>query len=150
MSSKKRANERREQRERRQKITNLALLGAGLVFVAYFVYITGRPAEPLANDEILAMGAEIYTENCIACHGEQGEGHVLARAPALDGSEHAWHHADGNLQDQITQGGVDMPGFGDKLTTQEIQAVVRYFQTWWSQEQIDAQQKNSQLNPFQN
>ena len=63
-------------------------------------------------------------------------------------SEHAWHHADGQLQLLITNGGQVMPSFGVKLTNDEIIAVIRYFQTWWTQNQLDSQQSLSEQDPL--
>jgi mono/diheme cytochrome c family protein len=66
----------------------------------------------------------------------------------LDNSEHAWHHPDGQIQELTINGGNMMPAFGDKLGDEEIKAVIRYLQTWWTAEQFAAQQKAGQSNPF--
>ncbi|NOX63906.1 MAG: cytochrome c [Chloroflexi bacterium] len=103
-----------------------------------------------ADDELIALGKQVYEQNCAACHGPQGEGHAaVEEAPALNETEHAWHHPDGQIQELITNGGQIMPAFGDQLSREEIIAVVRYIQTWWEPEQLRAQQQQSRQYPFQ-
>lgn len=133
---------------RNQRVWNWLLIVLALAAVVYFVYLANRPAKPLASAQIIALGAEVYTENCASCHGDQGQGHLVEPAPALDNSEHAWHHPDGQIQDLIINGGSMMPSFGDKLGNEEIEAVIRYIQTWWTADQLSAQQEASQNNPI--
>ena len=98
----------------------------------------------------MSVGAQVYADYCAACHGPNGEGRTeIAAAPALDSSEHAWHHADGQLQQIILDGGQTMPAFRDTLSNQEVIAVVRYFQTWWADGQLQSQQSLSAQIPFQ-
>lgn len=118
-----------------------------LVLLAWRGNLTG--STNTAEDR-LVLGAQVYAEYCAACHGLNGEGHaeVLA-APALDASEHAWHHPDGQLQQLILEGGQDMPSFRERLTDEEIIAVIRYFQTWWAPGQLQSQQSISEQWPLQ-
>lgn len=98
---------------------------------------------------MVALGRQVYAESCASCHGAQGEGHAeLIQAPALDETEHAWHHADGQLQDLLTNGGALMPAFGDQLTDEEMLAVISYIQTWWTADQLASQQRASESYPF--
>ena len=130
---------------------NIIIVGIALVLLAVYInWVSSQPTEPLAGKDIITLGEQVYKESCAACHGEQGEGHAaLAQAPALDDSEHAWHHADGQLQELINIGGVDMPSFSDKLSNEEVIAVIRYFQTFWRADQVSAQQAKSAENPMQ-
>ena len=97
----------------------------------------------------ITRGGKLYQQNCAVCHGENGEGHAaLAQAPALNESEHAWHHPDGQLQEIIQNGGVEMPSFEETLENDEIKAVIRYFQTFWRPDQLQVQQANSTQYPF--
>ncbi len=124
-----------------------ALIIVGLVLLAQF---DGQaPTKVAASDEVVALGSEVYANTCAACHGEQGEGHVLPEAPALDETEHAWHHPDGQIQDLIKNGGKVMPALGDQLTDEEIVAVIRYIQTWWTPDQLSQQQARSVQYPLQ-
>ena len=153
MSSKadRRQARRAKAAERQKRRASLGWVLAIIVFLAsaYFVWTESRPAEPLADAETIALGQQVYAQNCLSCHGFEGEGHAdLIQAPALDETEHAWHHPDGQLQELLTTGGTLMPAFGDELTDEEIVAVIRYIQTWWTADQIASQQQASQSYPF--
>jgi mono/diheme cytochrome c family protein len=143
---------RRAQAATKRRWRNVAggLLVAVLIAAGvFFVWTQSRPAEPLAEAATLAVGQQVYADKCASCHGSQGEGHAdLDQAPALDETEHAWHHPDGQLQELVTNGGTLMPAFGDQLTDTEILAVIRYIQTWWTADQIDSQQQASESYPF--
>ncbi len=131
------------------------IIAAGAVLllaVVALAFAAGDGAEQRqvnADDEIIALGKQVYEQNCAACHGQQGEGHVaVAEAPALNETEHAWHHPDGQIQQLIMEGGQIMPAFGDQLSREEIIAVVRYIQTWWTPDQLQRQQQQSRSFPF--
>jgi mono/diheme cytochrome c family protein len=128
---------------------NWLLLALVLASAAILAYLSIQSGEPIASAEVIALGAQVYGEACANCHGDQGQGHAFVeQAPALDNSEHAWHHPDGQIQDLIMNGGSMMPAFGDKLGDEEIKAVIRYFQTWWTAEQLATQQRASQSSPL--
>ena len=74
---------------------------------------------------------------------------MVPEAPALNDREHAWHHADGQLQRTILDGGQIMPPFRETLTTQDAAAIVRYIQTWWQAGQFASQQSVSASDPIQ-
>lgn len=151
MSSSKlqKRQERRAQRRRKTMFNGFVILLV-VVAAAYLVWAQSQPAEALAEPEMLASGQAVYTQYCASCHGDQGQGHVaLAEAPALNETEHAWHHPDGQLQALVSTGGTLMPAFGDQLDDTEIKAVIRYIQTWWLSAQLDSQQNASQSYPFE-
>lgn len=96
------------------------------------------------NAEIVAYGNGIFQQNCAVCHGSNAEGTREWKKtdengnyppPPLDGSAHAWHHPIAQLARSIREGGIKlggvMPPFGDKLSDQEILAVIAYFQSKW-------------------
>lgn len=128
----------------------LVMIGFLLVGAAiYFNWDSSKTSQPIADDETLRLGEAVFQQNCAVCHGENGEGHAaLAQAPALNESEHAWHHPDGQLQEIIQNGGVEMPSFEETLENDEIKAVIRYFQTFWRPDQLQVQQANSTQYPF--
>jgi mono/diheme cytochrome c family protein len=81
------------------------------------------------------------------CHGSNAEGtrdwkktdaNGNYPPPPLDGSAHAWHHPLAQLARSIKEGGIKlggvMPPFGDKLSDQEVLAVIAYFQSKWPDE----------------
>lgn len=152
MSRKLRAQRREKTRAaRRRRAIQLAIIGGFLVAAGgFFAWRLSLQAETTVPADTLSLGAAVYAENCAACHGPNGEGHAaMAAAPALDASEHAWHHADGQLQQIILEGGQSMPGFQGQLSNEEVLAVIRYFQTWWAPGQLQSQQSLSQQFPFE-
>ncbi len=104
--------------------------------------------EPLASAAQLQLGEQVYAQTCAVCHGADGQGHALPAAPALDDSEHAWHHPDAQIQQLILLGGPTMPALGDQLSPKEVVAVIRYIQTWWTPQQLEAQQELSRQYPL--
>jgi mono/diheme cytochrome c family protein len=102
----------------------------------------------------VALGAKIYAQNCAVCHGAKLEGQPNWRerlpngrlpAPPHDESGHTWHHPDDVLFG-ITKHGLgpyapqgyqsDMPAFGDKLTDDEIWAVLAFIASHWKDPQL--------------
>jgi mono/diheme cytochrome c family protein/uncharacterized membrane protein len=67
-------------------------------------------------------GMAIYESNCARCHGADGSG---GRGPSLQGL--ATEEPDRQFAiDQIVEGGGGMPAFGNRLTLEQINAVVDY------------------------
>lgn len=112
-----------------------------------------------ASPENLQQGAEIYSANCAACHGESGKGDgVMVRGlPAMDhtrmGSQlvHPPDFSDPQvllgaspalLQGKIIRGGMGtgMPYWGPILTSEEIDAVVAYLYhfAWQGQSNLNS------------
>ena len=87
--------------------------------------------------ETLSLGADLYSANCATCHGAQGEGQ--GNVPALNGSQHAWHHSDEQIISQIRQGGMAMPAVGADWSDEDVAAVVSYVKAWWTPQQRAAQ-----------
>lgn len=117
--------------------------------------INGLPvlsAPPQKNDPAqLALGKQVYADNCAGCHGDQAQGDANWRkrdadgfypAPPLNGSGHAWHHSLEMLKRTITsgspQGKGKMPAWRGKLTDKQIDAVIAWFQSNWPQPVYDA------------
>lgn len=124
------------------------------------------PLPTLDSDEV-ALGRQVYVEQCAACHGQNAEGqpnwqqpdaNTNMPAPPHDDSGHTWHHADGVLYEIIRDGFRDplkppgspltMPAFGDKLSDAEIRAVLTYFKSLWSEESRLYQWEATQQQPF--
>jgi mono/diheme cytochrome c family protein len=110
------------------------------------------PLPALDSDEI-ALGQEVYADNCAECHGESLEGEAewqqqnedsSFRSPPHDESGHTWHHGDKVLLESIVLGGVrlpdniggfsNMPAFGETLTEGEIAAVLIYIKSIWPED----------------
>ncbi len=99
------------------------------------------------NQAQVKKGALVFEKNCSSCHGENAEGTEDWKTPLADGAypppplngtAHSWHHAFSVLKRTIEEGGVPlggtMPGFKEKLTKEEKDAVIAYFQGFWSDE----------------
>lgn len=116
-----------------------------LVIIAFFVVagcgksenpnVNNTPAAPAAKatatpDEFAATRAT-FAKHCIECHGAQGEGgvktvdHVKLKVPSFSAG-HALKHADEDFVEQIEKGGDGMPAFKDKLSSEDIKALVRF------------------------
>ena len=72
----------------------------------------------------VANGGEIYKTNCAQCHGGLGEG-AKKGISLLKG--HALKHSEAEYIEQIADGdGKKMPAFKDKLSVEQIAAVVKF------------------------
>lgn len=93
------------------------------------------------------LGKTTFDKNCVVCHGRAAKGLVADwkkpingkyPAPPLDGTAHGWHHSPKLLLSTINDGGVKlggtMPGFKDKLSEAEKQAILDYLYSLWSPE----------------
>ena len=105
--------------------------------------VTGMD-EPIAEDEPSAIGESIYAAMCAGCHGGPDGSGGISKAPPHGPTGHTWHHPDGQLRDIVrrgkpSRGTVAMPAFGDSLDDSEVDAVLAYIKTWWTEEQRASQ-----------
>ena len=91
------------------------------------------------------LGQVTFEQNCVSCHGKNGEGIVKDwkkrqadgsyPAPPVNGSAHAWHHSPKTLLSTINNGGAklggQMPAFKDQLSEEEKQALLDYMYSLW-------------------
>ncbi len=98
--------------------------------------------------EQVALGRQVFTDNCAVCHGDAAQGlHEDWRQrlddgafppPPLNGSAHAWHHPLPVLLQVINDGGIPlggkMPGFAEQLNEEQKLAAIAFFQDFWSDE----------------
>jgi copper transport protein len=87
----------------------------------------------LPDVESVAIGQELFNENCIACHGPEGRGNgptaqSLSPPPADFAAGHTATHTDGDLYFWILQGIEDtaMPAFESQLTEEQAWHLVNY------------------------
>lgn len=96
---------------------------------------------------MIVRGGQLFSENCATCHGDLAQGAANWRAPGpngkypappLDGSGHAWHHPTTALVRTIKFGtlaiGGGMPAWKDKLSDEDIGAIIQWFQSRWPEE----------------
>lgn len=97
------------------------------------------------DKNVLARGERLYQTNCASCHGFNGEAKPDWRVrgaddkmppPPLDDSGHAWHHPRAWLKQMVSLGSPagqgNMPAWDGKLSEQEIDEVVTYVTSLWS------------------
>ena len=98
--------------------------------------------EPAINlDEKFVKGADLYATNCQVCHGDLG-GPGGSGAPPHNQYGHTWHHPDAQLKDWVTNGKFgfsQMPAFKNTLTDPEVDAVLSYIKTSWTEDQRETQ-----------
>jgi mono/diheme cytochrome c family protein len=159
--SQKQKHELAQKKKRRQfAMIGLVVLGGLLILIG--VWLWSRDAavpEQIDVDDrqLVAMGEEVYTTHCAACHGFNLEGQPEWQQPYADGSlkapphdetGHTWHHSDAYLVESIKLGGARlqpnigvsaMPAYDDVLTDQQIAAVLAYIKNSWPEEILEAQ-----------
>ena len=130
---------------------SLAIVATGLGGV----YFASSQADPFllkpSDGQVIALGKDIYADNCASCHGEKLEGAPDWKRPDEDGylpapphdeSGHTWHHSDDVLFG-ITKLGVakfaglkdhksNMPAYEGILGDEEIIAVLSFIKSTWS------------------
>ncbi|MES9899911.1 MAG: cytochrome c [Sedimenticola sp.] len=105
------------------------------------------PATRWYQFQHVSQGAEVYQQNCAACHGKRGEGAANWRqagadgkypAPPLNGTGHAWHHPLKMLAHVIKNGSPggqgNMQAWRGKLSDDEIFSAIAWFQSKWPNE----------------
>ena len=93
----------------------------------------------------LSRGEQLFRQNCAMCHGDEAQGAKNWQQagpdgkyppPPLNGTAHTWHHSKKVLVDVIQNGtqrlGGNMPAWKDKLSEEEIDAIINWFQSKWS------------------
>lgn len=109
------------------------------------------------SQEQLFNGNRLYQANCAQCHQADASGTKEWRKrdvnnkyppPPLNGTAHTWHHSLSVLRKIIEDGGVpiggSMPGFVNKLNKQEIDAILAWVQSHWSDQIYSAWQKRNE------
>lgn len=125
--------------------------------------LTGKPQvnaktgliERNFDREQIQRGEMVYTANCVGCHGVAGAGTPDWRKPNADGkyppppldsTAHAWHHSTAVLKKTILKGTPpeigSMPAWEGKLTEQQVDDVIVWIKSLWSDEIYDTWYKN--------
>lgn len=104
------------------------------------------PLDRKLDPQQVARGQAIYDQHCMECHGANGKGQPgdwrvrdadgRYPPPPLDDSAHAWHHPTAVLMEAIRDGSPggegNMPAWKGKLSEQQMQDVVAYIKSLWS------------------
>jgi mono/diheme cytochrome c family protein len=99
----------------------------------------------------VSRGGELFARNCATCHGGNAEGAPNWRhrgpdgrfpPPPLNGTGHAWHHPKAVLHDVIKNGSPpgqgNMPAWRDRLTDEQIDDIIAWFQSQWPNQVYNA------------
>ena len=140
------------------KLMPLFLFATGVLLVGGTIFYFSSSLDKAEADislqhkdhAVVDLGKAIYAENCASCHGVVLEGQANWRqrdvegylpAPPHDETGHTWHHPDSYLF-LMTKYGIEemigksypnnMPAYEDKLTDEEILAVLSYIKSTWS------------------
>jgi mono/diheme cytochrome c family protein len=106
-----------------------------------------------AGSDAEKRGQQLFSEKCRSCHGANGVGETYTvqaltdqnfiRAPALDASEHAWHHTDEALVKTILEGSPrseKMAAWKNHgLSEDSAKDLVAYIKSLWTQRELDCQ-----------
>ena len=86
---------------------------------------------PLVVAGDAARGAELYTAQCAACHGSEGQGGPVAKE-ALNSPDYLAAHSDEEIRQAIASGipGTAMSAYGDILTLDDIRDIIAFFRSW--------------------
>jgi mono/diheme cytochrome c family protein len=93
--------------------------------------ILPAPNVPIpTTEESIALGGQLFSQNCSRCHGPEGQG--TRRAPALNVKSLLTNTSDLAIQQIVTNGvpGTAMPVWGDRMSETDIQAIVGFIRQW--------------------
>ncbi len=121
------------------------LLFGGIIFLSTF---SDSRAESRWYDQALVeKGKSLFLQNCASCHGLDASGTADWKKtdangnfppPPLNGTGHAWHHSISVFKTTIRQGGIrlggTMPPFEAILNDSDMDAIISFFQSKWSDE----------------
>jgi mono/diheme cytochrome c family protein len=130
----------------------MIFLEAHLIVLLALLAACSDTKEPRIERTEIAGGKQLYDSHCAACHGDKLQGQPNWRerlptgrlpAPPHDPSGHTWHHSD-RLLFNITKNGIepyapagyksDMPAFRDRLSDDDIRAVLAYIRSTWPED----------------
>lgn len=133
-----------------------------LLFMPALAFASGGSSSGERAASEASQGRQVYEQYCSACHGWQGEGAADWKRPdergempppPHDQTGHTWRHSDAMLFRIIAEGQrnpfnksdrLTMPAFEKELTDTEVDAVIEYLKTLWTDEQRAYQMTESQ------
>lgn len=130
-----------------------------MLLAVTIIYPTVQAESRWYDDDLLKKGTEIFRKNCVSCHGNEAEGTLDWKKtdangkyppPPLNGTAHAWHHSIEVLKTTIREGGAKlgglMPPFKDKLSDEDMDAVIAFFQSKWPEDLYQKWADNYKVN----
>lgn len=141
-------------------------IGIGILMVGTWFWDgqASKPGDASDKDQV-AFGGRVYGRICANCHGNGMDGQLGWQQPMKDGTRLApahndqgktWRLDDKSLFEVVKSGGdflkqdgttSRMPAFKDKLTDDEIWAVIAFIKSSWSADIQEAQQEETTKDP---
>lgn len=88
-----------------------------------------RESDEVTTEVSLEQGEKIFSNNCAACHGKNGEGSI---GPEFAGNDNLADSA--FIVGRILQGQGSMPAFGNRFSDQEVADVTSFIRSSWGNE----------------
>jgi len=84
------------------------------------------------SDSIRKAGLQLYSLNCMSCHGTPGKGNfqALVPPPGDPATDKIQHNADGELFYKVSEGRGQMPSFKNTLASKDIRTIVSYIRSF--------------------
>lgn len=101
-----------------------------LTFVTFAVACASQPSARYSITASKAYPASLFRQNCMICHGPEGEGKTLGDGrviPNIRDGEHKYK-TDQQIYDHIANGGNGMVPFRGILSDREIRTMVDFVQ----------------------
>jgi cytochrome c6 len=97
------------------------LVGVGLL-ASFFAFRAAVPAD---------SGETVFKSNCVMCHGADGKGFAALKTPDFTSPKWQASMTDKQMRAVIKDGkkGTAMAAFGDKLSDEQITAVIAYIRS---------------------
>jgi mono/diheme cytochrome c family protein len=101
------------------------ILSSFLLILGTAVYSCGGSDKQTKTEAVAAdPGAQLFTDNCVVCHGEDGK---AGMSGATDLSSSVLSHD--NTVAVITNGRNGMRPFGSQFTKEEIEAIAKHVES---------------------
>ncbi len=113
--------------------------------------VIAKPMERNLDARLVSEGEAVFARFCSGCHGIEAQGAPNWRKPIangkyppppLNGRGHAWHHSRDVIKEIVRNGSQpgqgNMPAWKDKLSDQQIEAVITWLQSRWPNEVYNA------------
>ena len=89
----------------------------------YVRSLSGLPVDSAKTN----LGAQVFTENCVACHGADGKGNQLLGAPNLTDKTWLYGSSQAGIEETISKGrNAMMPAQENNLTSEKIHLLTAY------------------------
>jgi mono/diheme cytochrome c family protein len=140
--------------KKRKSAAASCLMGVAAVIFVCVLTSTNALAETgkRGSEHAVKRGKKLFEAHCQSCHGKNGVGQPpipwsirnpkYITPPALDDSQHAWHHSDENLIKTILEGSPrtsQMPAWKNVLSRRDAADLVAYMKSLWSDRALACQ-----------